>query len=611
MGPWAWLVTAPTGRSVVRTIAVDYDGTVAHEGRLSETAAAALEEARRAGHKLVLVTGRIFEELIEVAPGISDRFDVIVAENGAVAVRHGHLVRLAEPVDHALIRELTRLGTGVRRGQVIAALSGSEHQVVAATIERLGLDCQIVTNRSELMILPRGVSKASGLEYAIEALDRSPHTTLAIGDAENDLAMLLSCEIGAAVGGSVEVLRQHADVIASALNGDGVAEILRGPILREGRRVYSARWQIAVGTGPTGGRVTVPASQVNILISGPSGSGKSYLAGLLAEELIGLGYDLLVFDPEGDYATLAELPGVITLGEHAIPEPDDVIAFLRRRGSLVVDLSSHAPEHRADFMNRFAPLVAEFRDKTGRPDWVLIDEAQVPYSQDSPLKPFYQPSVYSHLVVTYQLEQLDQQVLDSIDITLSRTDDNTTVLLSQKGASMPPTVVKVAQRQLGHLRHEHKYSAIGVPAQRGFWFRDGAARPAAPSPITSKSSGASCRRAPTAPSGTTPGAMTSPAGSTRCSPTMSWPPRWQRWKPKSRQVTIQPGSGRPPGDSRRLSPTAFEAQGSPIANGLEPLAETRARVAQRSGSPADVPGVSPASSRTAQRATAWGRRGGR
>ena len=295
---------AATTRSTVRTIAVDFDGTVASEGHFSGAAAAAIEEVRRAGFKVVLVTGRIFEELARVAPGIADRFDLVVAENGGVAVRHEHVISLAEPVDEGLVRELTSLGTNVRRGHVIAALSGSQHQLVAAAIERRGLDCQIVTNRSELMILPMGVSKASGLEYALEALGGSPHTTLAIGDAENDLAMLLSCEIGAAVGGSVEVLVQHADVVATASNGDGVAQILRGPILTGSQRVHPARWQIVLGTDPTGGLVVLPASQVNILVRGPSGSGKSYVAGLLAEELIGLGYDMLVFDPEGDYTTL-------------------------------------------------------------------------------------------------------------------------------------------------------------------------------------------------------------------------------------------------------------------------------------------------------------------
>jgi hydroxymethylpyrimidine pyrophosphatase-like HAD family hydrolase len=452
---------------------VDYDGTVARDGHLSETAAAALEEAREAGLFVVLVTGRIFEELAQVAPGISDRFDVIVAENGAVALRHGYLLRLAEPVDDELVQELTELGTGVRRGQVIAALSASQRQLVAAAIERRGLDCQLVTNRSELMILPRGVSKASGLEYAIETLGRSPHTTLAIGDAENDVAMLLSCEIGAAVGGSVDVLRQHADIVASATNGDGVAEILLGPILTKGQRVHSARWQVAVGTDPSGGQVVIPASQVNILVRGPSGSGKSYLAGLLAEELIGLGYDLLVFDPEGDYATLAELPGVITVGDHAIPEPDDVIAFLHRRGSLVIDLSAHPLDQRDEFMSRFGPLLADFRDKTGRPDWVLIDEAQEAYGQYSPLIRFYEPSLYSHLVVTYQAAQLDEKVLDSIDITLTPAGDSATVLVSRKGDLSEGQAVKVANRELGHLRHEHKYSALGVPTERGFWFREG------------------------------------------------------------------------------------------------------------------------------------------
>jgi hydroxymethylpyrimidine pyrophosphatase-like HAD family hydrolase len=466
-------MTGPTPRSVVRTIAVDYDGTVARDGHLSPAAAVALEEVRRAGLHVILVTGRIFEELTRVAPGIADRFDLIVAENGAVAVRHGHLLSLAEPVDGGLLGELTRRGVGVRQGHVIAALSGSEHQTVAAAIQRRRLDCQIVTNRSELMILPWGVSKATGLEYAIEALEGSPHTTLAIGDAENDLAMLLKCEIGAAVGGSVDLLRQHADVIASADNGDGVAEILRGPILAEGRRVHPARWRIAIGTDAAGRQVEIPASQVNVLVSGPSGSGKSYVAGLLAEELIELGYDILVFDPEGDYATLGELPGVVGLGQHAIPEPDDLIAFLHRRGSLVVDLSTYSSAHREQFMSRFAPLLAEFRDKTGRPDWVLVDEAQVPYGQRSPLRSFYRPSLYSHLVVTYQSAQLDTEVLESIDITITPTGDNSTVRVSRKGDPSPALVVNVAPRRLGHLRHEHKYASLGVPAERGFWFRDG------------------------------------------------------------------------------------------------------------------------------------------
>ena len=121
-----------------------------------------------------------------------------------------------------------------------------------------------------------------------------------------------------------------------------------------------------MGPALPGGRVVLPASQVNILVRGPSGSGKSYVAGLLAEELIGLGYDMLVFDPEGDYTTLAELPGVVTLGQHAIPEPEDVIAFLRRRGSLVVDLSGASSQHRDEFMGRFRPPLRRVSGENGK-----------------------------------------------------------------------------------------------------------------------------------------------------------------------------------------------------------------------------------------------------
>ncbi len=114
-----------------------------------------------------------------------------------------------------------------------------------------------------------------------------------------------------------------------------------------------------------------------------------------------------------------------------------MIAFLGRRGSVVVDLSAYSSEGRDEFMSRFAPLLAAFREKTGRPDWVLIDEAQVPYGQHSPLRHFYQPHLYSHLVVTYQLAELDEHVLDSIDVTLTPTGDYSTVLVSRRDGTSP------------------------------------------------------------------------------------------------------------------------------------------------------------------------------
>jgi HAD superfamily hydrolase (TIGR01484 family) len=61
----------------------DYDGTIAHHGRVDEPTIAALERLRESGRRLVLVTGRELDQLQEVMPRL-DLFARVVAENGAL-----------------------------------------------------------------------------------------------------------------------------------------------------------------------------------------------------------------------------------------------------------------------------------------------------------------------------------------------------------------------------------------------------------------------------------------------------------------------------------------------------------------------------------------------
>jgi len=51
----------------------------------------------------------------------------------------------------------------------------------------------------------------------------------------------------------------------------------------------------------------VPGSPANILICGETGAGKSYVAGLMIEQWITVGYTVLVIDMEGDHAALGRL----------------------------------------------------------------------------------------------------------------------------------------------------------------------------------------------------------------------------------------------------------------------------------------------------------------
>ena len=134
---------------------------------------------------------------------------------------------LAAPVDRAVSAALNARGVVHRNGQVLIALGAADEPGAVEVIRSLGLDCQLVRNRSELMIAAAGVTKGSGLREALGDLRLSPHNTIGVGDAENDHNLLNVCEIGVAVANAVDALRAHADLTLELPDGQGVADLLR------------------------------------------------------------------------------------------------------------------------------------------------------------------------------------------------------------------------------------------------------------------------------------------------------------------------------------------------------------------------------------------------
>jgi HAD superfamily hydrolase (TIGR01484 family) len=104
-------------------LAADYDGTLTMSGSLSAEVEGALEQLRSSGRRVVLVTGRTFEEF-EAACSNMALFDCVVLENGAVLYSPStrQLTELCPPASPQLARELTRRGVEpVIRGQAIVA----------------------------------------------------------------------------------------------------------------------------------------------------------------------------------------------------------------------------------------------------------------------------------------------------------------------------------------------------------------------------------------------------------------------------------------------------------------------------------------------------------
>ena len=67
-------------------LAADYDGTLASDGIVRPDTIGAIERLVATGRKLILVTGRVLPELLEIFPHIS-LCERVVAENGAVLYR--------------------------------------------------------------------------------------------------------------------------------------------------------------------------------------------------------------------------------------------------------------------------------------------------------------------------------------------------------------------------------------------------------------------------------------------------------------------------------------------------------------------------------------------
>ncbi len=486
-----------------QAIAVDYDGTLTHSDRPTADVLAAIREQRERGRVVVLVTGRILSELRAVFPEVDGEFDAIVAENGAVLADDDGVHDLAPPVDPVLAQRLAHRDLPVRQGRVLLACDAQHHRAVLEEIVRLRLGCQLVHNRAALMVLPNGVTKGTGLIQALGNLGISRHSTLAVGDAENDHHLLGVCELGVAVGDAVDALKRRADVVLDGADGAGVAELLRGPLVSGERWIAPSNWALTLGYDDDGNEVQFPASQVNVLLVGASCAGKSYLVGSLVEQLVRLDYSVLVLDREGDHRSLTARRGILGVGgREPLPPPGQLADLLRHRfGSVVVDLSTLDDGAQHAYVDAIAPVLLAQRAVTGLPHWLFFDEAHELLADQHHWVEQLEAGDHGYGCSSYRPGALPEGVRDACDllvVTAGGTNERQEsqryavaaagwsedrlaallgdqrgrgVLIDRSGAA-PPRAFTVAGRSTGHVRHWHKYIDGALPEPLRFYFTE-------------------------------------------------------------------------------------------------------------------------------------------
>lgn len=492
----------------LRVLAVDFDGTIAFGGTLHPDAAEAIRAARAAGVIVILVTGRIMSDLDALLPQ-SSPFDVIVAENGAVLRLPGQptAVVLGRSPDPRFLAGLTRRAIAHRRGDCVVETDAAAAGGVLDAIREHDLPLAITFNRGRLMVLPLGVTKGSGLSEALWRLRASGHNALAIGDGENDHALFDACEFSAAVEWGSDTLKQAAEVVIPGRDPGAVASYIRS--LLTTRRIPQARRArrfIRLGTREDGESMDIGVRGRNFLIGGDPMSGKSWISGLLCEQLILQHYSLCILDVEGDYTCLEALPGVIV---HQLVSGDVTLSPLERvltrpDLSLVVDMSGAAPADKPALVHRVLELTNRLRRQTGLPHRVVVDEAHYFLGRlDDPA--LFDRELGGYLLVSYRISDLSTQVLEAAEaVFVTRVADQrqamalrdlcspaaaaanwqrTLMNLAIDEALLLPGATesrdrlepfKIGPRITSHVRHRQKYWEVPVPPGREFIFtRDG------------------------------------------------------------------------------------------------------------------------------------------
>jgi HAD superfamily hydrolase (TIGR01484 family) len=482
------------------TLACDYDGTLAHNGVVSEATLAALERLRASGRNLILVTGRELDDLKKVFSRL-DLFDRVVAENGALLYRPATLEEklLAETPPAEFASALKARGVkSISAGRSIIATWQPYETIVLETIRDFGLEMQVIFNKGAVMVLPSGINKATGLSAALIELGLSTHNAVGIGDAENDHAFLALCECAVAVSNALPMVKERADLVTSGDHGDGVIELIDLIITSDLSDLEErlGRHCITLGSRADGREMLLEPYGLNLLLAGSSQGGKTTLATGIIERFIERGYQLCIIDPEGDYSAL---DGTVNLGDpKRAPSADEALELLMKpEENVVINLLGLALEHRPSFFINLFPRLQELRARTGHPHLIVVDETHHLLPSTWKPTPLTLPQGTTGMMfITLKPEHVAQPIISKVNtiIAIGESPDQTIrAFCEAAGRPLPPldpvklalgeAIVWSPDAQEGPVwirsqpsrgerrRHQRKYATGELAPEISFYFR--------------------------------------------------------------------------------------------------------------------------------------------
>jgi hypothetical protein len=376
---------------------------------------------------------------------------------------------------------------------------------VLEVIRSMGLELQVIFNKDAVMILPSGINKGVGVKVALDELGLSTHNTVGVGDAENDHAFLGICECSVAVGNALPVLKERADVVTGHTHGAGVEEIIEQLLADDLRSLQPRlkRHDILLGHQENGQEFCLGPYGTRVAVAGPSGGGKSTVVTAIVERLIQKQYQVCVIDPEGDYDDVAQF---VTLGAaDRVPGVSEILEVLKNAGSSIsVNMLGVPLADRPSYFVGLLPRLQELRSRTGRPHWIVIDEAHhlLPSELDSASLSI-PSSLGSFALISVHPKSVSKSLLDTVNCVIAigpqpgaiiaevNEGSGKTWALPEETApgesgpevrsgemmvwqlpeSNPPTKVTLELAKIELRRHKRKYAAGELGEDKSFYFR--------------------------------------------------------------------------------------------------------------------------------------------
>lgn len=272
----------------IKLISIDVDGTLINrQGDLTPATRSALQRAADAGIHVTLNTGRPLSEsqaLLKALPMM--RYVVLCTgaevrdlQTGETIARHGltneenrRLYDLLSPLDgmiqifnefdgklynrawdlaradrfcppnlakmcretHVAVADLDAFMDGYTgtASKIHLFFPNHEEKLKAAALLK-GLPFFVSESvPNDIEVMPLGVDKGTGLSALAEYLNLTPAEVMAVGDGENDLAMLRYAGLSVAMGNACDTVKKTARVVTESNDEDGLAKaverVLRG-----------------------------------------------------------------------------------------------------------------------------------------------------------------------------------------------------------------------------------------------------------------------------------------------------------------------------------------------------------------------------------------------